>query len=85
MSAGPLPRQTIRAAFTALGERVSTALRVQIGDAARLNSHRNECLQLMVTIQQVLIFISLFCISFKLTTFEARKSLFAAGSNNHGE
>ena len=49
----PLPRQTIRAAFEALGNRVRTALRTQIGDTARLNAHRNECLQLLATVEQV--------------------------------
>ena len=48
-----LPLQTIQAAFEALGSRVNVALRTQVGDAARLNSVRNECLRLMVTVQAV--------------------------------
>ena len=48
-----LPLQTIQASFDELGSRVRTALRTQIGDAARLNAHRDECLQLMMQIQTV--------------------------------
>jgi hypothetical protein len=48
-----LPVQTIKAAFEALGSRVSRALRTQLGDEARLANHRNECLRLMTTVQDV--------------------------------
>ena len=48
-----LPLQTIQASFDELGSRVRTALRTQIGDAARLNAHRDECLRLMMQIQTV--------------------------------
>ena len=48
-----LPLQTIQASFEELGNRVRTALRTQIGDAARLNAHRDECLRLMMQIQTV--------------------------------
>ena len=37
-------RQHIQAAFQSLGDRVRTALQTQLGDAACLNAHRNECL-----------------------------------------
>jgi hypothetical protein len=48
-----LPRETIQVAFTVLGDRVRTALRTQIGDVARLHEHRNECLRLQASAQQV--------------------------------
>jgi hypothetical protein len=50
---GVLPQRTIQAAFERIGSRVNAALRTQLGDVARLNSHRNECLRLMATVQQV--------------------------------
>jgi hypothetical protein len=48
-----LPLQTIQASYEELGMRVRTALRTQIGDAARLNAHRDECLRLMMQVQAV--------------------------------
>jgi hypothetical protein len=53
MQATPLPVQTIYAAFEELGLRVSTALRTQVGDAVRLNSHRDDCLRLKVHVDAV--------------------------------
>jgi hypothetical protein len=53
MDAIVLPLHTIRLAFEDLGRRVSTALRTQVGDAARLNLHRNECLRLIATVETV--------------------------------
>ena len=50
---GNLPLQTIQASYEELGVRVRTALRTQIGDAARLNAHRDECLRLMMQVQTV--------------------------------
>jgi len=49
----PLPLQTIRTAIAELTTRVNRALRTQVGDMARLHAHRDECLRLMVTVQQV--------------------------------
>jgi hypothetical protein len=49
-----LPLQTIKAVFEALGSRVNRALRTQLGDAARLSNHRNECLRLMTTVHILL-------------------------------
>jgi hypothetical protein len=49
----PLQLQSIRAAVKEVGDRVHQALRTQIGDVARLGAQRNECLRLMVTVQQV--------------------------------
>jgi len=48
-----LPWQTIQIAFEQLGRRVSTALRTQVGDKARLNFHREECLRFRLTMQMV--------------------------------
>jgi hypothetical protein len=45
--------QTIQASYEELGMRVRTALRTQIGDAARLNAHQDECLRLMMRVQTV--------------------------------
>ena len=45
--------QTIQASYEELGMRVRTALQTQIGDAARLNAHRDECLRLMMQVQTV--------------------------------
>jgi hypothetical protein len=45
--------QNIRLAFEDLGTRVNQALRTQIGDAARLNAHRDECLRLSIHIHAV--------------------------------
>lgn len=51
----PIPRevQTIRVAYHAVGQRVTRALQVQIGDSARLLEQRNAALALMETIQPV--------------------------------
>ena len=48
-----LPLYTIRTAVTEIGDRVSQALKTQVGDVARLQAHRNECLRLMIVVQQV--------------------------------
>lgn len=47
-----IPIQTIRAAYTEIGQRVNIALRTQIGDAARLGAQRNECLRLLTLVGQ---------------------------------
>lgn len=49
----PLPLQTVRAAFLKLSHRVDRALYTQIGDAARLESTREECLRFYQTAQRV--------------------------------
>jgi hypothetical protein len=49
----PLQLQSIRVAVKELGDQVSQALRTQIGDVAQLGAQRNECLRLMVMVQQV--------------------------------
>jgi len=56
-----LPQQNIHAAFEALGERVNSALRTQIGDAARLNAHQDDCLRLYSTVGQVSSHMSFTC------------------------
>jgi len=48
-----LPMQTIRLAYEELCLRVNTALRTQIGDAARLKAHRDDCLYLMAHVHTV--------------------------------
>jgi hypothetical protein len=48
-----LPVNTIRMAFQEQGRRVTTALRTQIGDAARLGECRLECIRLMNLVEQV--------------------------------
>jgi hypothetical protein len=47
------PRNNIHAAFESLGNRVRSALQTHVGDAERLDVHRNECLQLLVVVGQV--------------------------------
>ncbi|PPQ99689.1 hypothetical protein CVT26_009115 [Gymnopilus dilepis] len=42
----PIPLDTIRLAFKELGRRVTTDLHIQVGDAARLDERKRECLNL---------------------------------------
>lgn len=56
----PLPLQTVRLAFVELCRSVDIALRTQIGDAARLEVSKQDCLRFFITVEQVHI-ISLSC------------------------
>jgi hypothetical protein len=58
-AAHSIPAQTIRAAYTEIGRRVNTALRTQVGDAARLGEQRRECLRLLTLVGQVSLCIQL--------------------------
>jgi hypothetical protein len=53
MDAQTLPEQTIFQAFEETGRLVSTALRVQQGDAPRLATHIDDCHRLMNLIHEV--------------------------------
>jgi len=48
-----VPRENIRGVYNMLGQRVSRALQTEIGDAARLHAHREDCLRLLENVQQV--------------------------------
>jgi hypothetical protein len=49
----PLPLATIRLAFTELGQHINTVLRIQVGDIARLEDAKRNCLRLLGTLEQV--------------------------------
>jgi hypothetical protein len=61
-AAHSIPAQTIRAAYTEIGRRVNTALRTQVGDAARLGEQRRECLRLLTLVGQVSLCVQLISI-----------------------
>ena len=44
----PVPLDTIRRAFQELGQLVTTDILTQMGDAARLNECKRECLNLLL-------------------------------------
>lgn len=49
----PLPLATIRLAFIELGQHINTVLRIQVGDIARLEDAKRDCLRLLGTVEQV--------------------------------
>lgn len=53
MDTAPLPLGTIKAAFSELKRLVSSDLRMQQGDAARLSARKQDCHRLLQLLQQV--------------------------------
>lgn len=49
----PLPLNTIRIAYAELCRHVDITLRVQIGDIARLEETKHDCLRFLTTVDQV--------------------------------
>lgn len=49
----PLPLHTIHIAYVELGNSVRVSLRTQIGDAARLNVSKHDCLRFLATVDQL--------------------------------
>ncbi len=46
-----LVQQNLAVRFQELGSAVASALRTQLGDAARLNEHKRQCLQFLSILQ----------------------------------
>jgi len=49
----PLPLETIQHAYNKLSHHVHTVLHTQLGDSARLNVAKRECLQFLSVVEQV--------------------------------
>lgn len=49
----PLPLHTIRISYIELGNAVRVSLRTQVGDTARLNVSKQDCLRFLATTDQV--------------------------------
>ena len=49
----PIPVRNTFQAFLGLGNDVRSALRTQMGDAVRLDEHKQRCLQFLADAQQV--------------------------------
>jgi hypothetical protein len=49
----PLPLNTIRIAYSELCHSVTIALRTQVGDIARLETSKQDCLHFFAAIEQV--------------------------------
>jgi hypothetical protein len=49
----PLPLETIRQGYNELGHHTHVVLRTQLGDSARLNAAKRECLRFIQIVEQV--------------------------------